>query len=421
MINLPKAFITPFRKAYEWLGDTFEFKNGQFIRNYGSRESDTGEVITEYGALQIIVLLRCVTLIAGAAASLPIDVGRRNKGTRELIENHPVEILLDSTPNPEMSSMDFRAHQWMSFLLWGNAFAHKVLDGDRLIALWPLMPCYMEVDRNAARDLIYKYTMPNQKTETYSEREILHVRWYSLDGIIGLNPIQMARNGIGIHRSTEKSVGKFFRNHGFTKMQMKFPAGLKQEQVTQTRKDFKENFGLASDGAYSVAIMPGGSELEPIGVNPSDAQFLEEREYNDLQICMLYGLPPHMVGLTDKQTSWGTGVESQKQGFLDFTMAPLLTAFEKAYERSLLAKGDRQTYVKHNTRAFLRADLAGRMAAYAIAVEKGINNRDEVRSFEDQNPIPGGGGQIFTVQSQLIPLDQVGKQPPVAQPPKPGG
>lgn len=416
MIQIPRSFMRPIGKLYDWLGDTFSFTNGQFVRNWGGQETDTGEVVTETSALKIIVLLRCVTLIAGAAASLPIDVGERKNGKRQLLENHPVEILLDSTPNGEMSATDFRAQQWLSFLLWGNAYAHVVRDGDRPIAMWPMLPAYVEVLREG-RDLIYKYTPPGAKEETYSERDVRHVRWFSLDGLIGLNPIQLAANGVGLHRSTEKSVGKFFKNGAFVNMQMKFPANLQQKQVDQVRTDFEKNYG-SQNHSYNVAIMPGGSELSAIGVNPRDAQFLEERIQNDTQICTLYGVPPHMVGITDKQTSWGTGIESQKQGFLDFTMAPLLTMFEKADERSLLGKADRNKYIKHNTRAYLRADYKARMDAYAVAVDKGINNRDEVRGYEDENPIPDGSGQKYTVQSQMIELKDVGKITAPSKPPQ---
>lgn len=408
--------MRPIGKLYDWLGDTFSFSNGQFVRNWNGQETDTGEVITETSALKIIVLLRCVTLIAGAAASLPIDVGERKNGKRQILENHPVEILLDSAPNEEMSSTDFRAQQWLSFLLWGNAYAHVVRDGDRPLALWPMLPPYVEVKREG-RNLIYKYAPPGANEEIYSERDVRHVRWYSLDGLIGLNPIQLAANGLALNRSTEKSVGKFFKNGAFVNMQMKFPANLQQKQVDQVRSDFEKNYGSQNHG-YNVAIMPGGSELSAIGVNPRDAQFLEERIQNNVDICTLYGVPPHMVGITDKQTSWGTGIESQKQGFLDFTIAPLLTIFEKADERSLLGKADRNKYIKHNTRAFLRADYKARMDAYAVAVDKGINNRDEVRAFEDENPIPDGSGQIYTVQAQMIPLKDVGKQPAPVKPPQ---
>lgn len=403
--------------------DSFLWRNGQFFRVYGGEASDTGEVVTPKSALRIIVLLRCATLIAGSGASLPIDVFMRQGRVRIPLENHPVEIRLDSEPNPEMSSYDIRVHQWLSYLLWGNAYNLKVCADDRVIALWPLNPEWMEIQRGEeSKELVYMYKVPGEKPYPYRTEEILHVRWYSLDGIHGMSAIEQARNGIGLLRSTEKSVGRFFRNGAQVSLQLEMPPTVKEEQIKKYRKDFEETYGGANR-VHRVVVLPGGMKLSPIGVNPRDAQFLQEREYNDIQICMLMGVPPHMAGITSKVTSWGSGLAEQKQGFLDFTMVPHLTNFEKAYERCLLTKSEGRVYVKHNTNGFLRADMKARMDAHAVSVDKGIRCRDEVRALEDENPIPDGSGKIYTVQSQMIPLSDllggkpgpIGKEAPPAQ------
>jgi HK97 family phage portal protein len=407
------------RKAWDWIGDSFGWSGGQFHRLYTSSESDSGEAVTPTSSMQTVVVLRCATLIAGAAASLPIDVYRRRNGTREGVPGHPVETKLDSEPNPDMSSMDFRAQQWLSFLLWGNAYAHVVRDGARVVALWPLFPMYMEMTRDKeTREILYKYAPPAMLPYVYRADEILHVRWYSMDGLMGMSAIEQARNAIGLHRSTEKSAGKFFKNGSQLNLQLEIPAALTPKVVDQLREDFQKEYG-GTEKAFRIAISHGGSKLSPIAVNPRDSQFLEQREYNDIQICMLFGVPPHMAGITSKVTSWGTGIAEQKQGFLDFTVAPLLTFFEKAYERCLLQKSEERLYIKHNTKAFLRADVKARYDAYAIAVERGLMNRDECRALEEENPIPGGAGSMYTIQSSYIPLEQAGKSP--APPSRPEG
>ncbi len=399
-----------FQKAYDWIGGAFGFQGGQFVRIWGAPESDSGETVTPMTSLGIIVLLRCATLIAGAAASLPIDVLEKQGGVRKPVANHPVERLLDWEPNPEMSSMDFRAQQWLSFLLWGNSYAHIVRDGARPLALWPMLPQCVQVKREASTgDLLYQYDYPGMKSYIYSADEVLHVRDFSLDGINGLSRIEQARNGIGLHRATEKTASRFFKNGAQLNLQLEIPAALAQKTVEQLRKDFHEEYG-GPEKAYRIAISHSGSKLSPIAVNPRDAQFIEQREYNDVQICMLFGVPPHMVGIVSKSTSWGAGIAEQKQGFLDFTVSPLLSFHEKAYERCLLTKAEGRRYIKHNVNAFLRADIKARFDAYVAAVGNGIMNRDEVRALEDMGPCDGG--DIHTVQSQYIPLDQVGVVPP---------
>jgi HK97 family phage portal protein len=394
----------------------WKYSNGRFIPEFGGAETDAGVRVSPETSLQTIVVLRCATLIAGAAASLPIDVFERKGNKRTPRPDHPVERLLDSVPNFEMSSMDFRTQQWLSFLLWGNAYSHIVRRSDdgKPIGLWPLFPHRMEVKRNVAGDLVYRYSADDGVTE-YTARDILHVRWYSLDGLMGLSAIEQACHGVGLHRATEKSASKLFKNGLLTNMQLKIPAVLKQPQVDELKKRLGENYGGA-DNASKVYLAEGGSELSPITIKPSDAQFLEQRGYNDVQICMLFGVPPHMVGLTEKSTSWGTGIAEQKQGFLDFTVSPMLTFFEKAYERCLLTDKEQGLYIKHNTKAFLRSDLKSRMEAYEIGIRSGMYSPNYCLALEDEDGYPGG--DVHVMQSQMLPVEMLGKITQPSRPPK---
>jgi HK97 family phage portal protein len=403
-------------KAWNWVGDTFEFSGGQFNRIYGgSRSTDSGENVSPESSLRTIVVLRCATLIAGAAASLPIDVFEKRGRDRKPRPDHPVEYLLDSTPNPDMSSMDYRAQQWLSVLLWGNAYSHIVKDGNRPISLWPLQPHLMQLKRNEdTGEIVYLYEIPGKGSYPYRPDEILHTRWFSLDGINGMSAIDQARNGIGLHRVTEKTASKYFKNGMQLNMQLEIPATVKQSTIDQMRDDYTREY--SSDNAFRLAIAHSGSKFSPVAINPQDSQFLEQRGYNDVQICMLFGVPPHMVGLTEKSTSWGTGIAEQKQGFLDFTVSPLLTFFEKSYERCLLPKFEKNIYIKHNTKAFLRADAKSRMESYEIAIRSGIKSPNECLALEDENGYEGG--DLHVMQAQMTPIELLGKTERLSKPPK---
>lgn len=398
-----------FKKAYDWIGDQFGFQNGQFIRLGLNSSTYTGKSITPNTSLQTIAVLRCVTLLAGAGASLPIDVFVKKGARRTPFDNHPVELLLDSTPNPEMSSMDFRAMLWAHFLLWGNAYAHIVWDGNRVIALWPLMPDCMEIRRHEKTgDLLYLYTPPGKSAVPYEAANILHIRWFTLDGINGLSPIALARQSIGRSQSAEEFGAKYFANGARPSLVFEYPQKLGDVAIKNLRDSFQENWG-GIENAHKVAVAEQGAKITALSINPKDSQFLEQEQFGDERIAMLYGLPPTMLGMTSKSTSWGTGIAEQKMGMLTFTLAPLLTLFEKAFERCLLKKNEQRLYIKHNLAAFLRADIKTRFLSYGMAVDKGLLNRDECRAYEDLDPIPDGKGQVFTVQSQMIPIEMAGK------------
>lgn len=408
-----------FRRAYDWLGDTFGFSNGQFVRLYLNPTTYSGRNITPKTSLQTISVLRCATLIAGAGASLPVDVYARRGGRVVHEDTHAVEFVLDSQPNPWMSPMDFRAMMWLSFLLWGNAYALKVMDGGRLVALWPLQADCMEIKATEGGDLLYLYTPPGKgKAVPYEQKDILHIRWYSLDGVNGLSAIEQARQAISRQQDAEEYGARFFRNGARPSVVMEYPNKLGPQAIENLRKSFEEVYG-GVENAHKIAVLEQGATLKTLSVSARDAQFLEQEQYSDERIAMLFGIPPHMVGLVSKTTSWGTGISEQTLGFMKYTLEPLLVFWEKALERCLLNNTrESRFFIKHNINAFLRADIKARFDAYAVAVDKGIMCRDEPRKLEDLDPIPDGSGQMFTVQAQMIPLNMAGK---VTQPSAPGG
>lgn len=399
------------KKAYDLIGSHFGFKDGQFFRTYGGGENYSGESVTPVKSLQSIVILRCVTLLAGVGASLPIDV-RKVQGDRRVRptgDAADIERLLDSEPNPDMSSMDFRSFMWMSFLLWGNAYAVKAKSGNRVIALWPLSPDCVDI-KVRGKELVYEYANPRTgEKKELKQDDILHIRWYSLDGLRGMSAIEQARNAIGTSFQFEKQAARFSLRGFQPSLQLKLPNKLEKDTISRIQEGFQKEYS-GSEGIGKLPVIDGGGELSPISIPMRDAQFVEQRNFSDEQLAMLYGIQPAMLGIMTKSSSWGTSLEQQDLGLLKYTINPLLVFHEKAYERCLLPMESKDVYIKHNTGAFLRSDLKSRMESYSIAVEKGIYSRNEVRAFEDLDPYEGG--DKFTVQSQLIDVRDIGKVNP---------
>jgi HK97 family phage portal protein len=391
--------------------DALTFRNGNFTwLDLGGESSYSGRRVSQETALQTIAVLRCVTLISGAAASLPIDVFTKRRGQRQPADNHAVEKLLDSAPNPLMSSMDFRAVQWTHFLLWGNSYAKIEWAGDRPIALWPLHPACIEVrTRETDGSLVYLYTPPGSGTPIpYPQREILHVRWFSLDGITGLSAIEQARHAIGRRQDAEEYGARYFGNGAKPSFVINHPKAISERAEKNLKETFQKRWG-GLENAHKILVLEEDMKIQTLTINPKDSQFLEQEQYSDEQIAMLFGVPPHMIGLLSKTTSWGTGIAEQKLGFLTFSLNPLLVFFEKAYERCLLSDTRESRYfIKHNVNAFLRSDVKSRMEAYAIGVDKGIFSRNECRALEDLDPYDGG--DVKTVQMQMIDVRDIGKQ-----------
>ncbi len=403
------SIISRVKSAY----DGFRYANGGFIRLFETPETDSGIPVTPKSALNSVMILRCATIKAGCGASLPIDVFRTRNGKKEHLSDHAIERRFNRSPNPRMSSMDYRAWGWLSFDLWGNFYSLAVWNRDKngkrveLVALWPLHPGYMTIGVNEeTKEPIYIYEPPGKDKQIYLPEEIFHVRWFSLDGVNGMSAIEQAANSVGLAQVTEKHASKFFKGGASNRVVLKYPSALTPEMIKKLRENWQETYS-GWENAHKAVVLEGGMDLSVLSVNPRESQFLEQRQYNDEQMCALMGVPPSMAGLTSKVTSWGTGIAEQKQGFLDVTMTPECVFWEKAIEAQLLLPSEQNTYVKHNVNAFLRANLKDRMEAYRVATGIAVMNPNECRALEDMDPYVGG--DVYTIQSQYIPIQQSGQ------------
>lgn len=131
---------------------------------------------------------------------------------------------------------------------------------------------------------------------------------------------------------------------------------------------------------------------------------LESRAFSVEEVCRLFGVPPHMIGHTEKSTSWGTGLEQQTLGFQKFTLRKRLKRIEQALMKQLLTPADRAAgiTIEFNLEGLLRGDSAGRAAFYKDMTAMGAMTINEVRGLENLPPVEGG--DVPRMQSQNIPI-----------------
>ncbi|EKT65827.1 phage portal protein, partial [Providencia alcalifaciens] len=162
---------------------------------------------------------------------------------------------------------------------------------------------------------------------------------------------------------------------------------------------------VGSKNAGKMMVLEGGMKYNNVTMNPEAAQMLESRTFSIEEICRWFRVPPFMVGHMDKQSSWASSVEGMNMQFLTNTLRPLLVNIEQEISRCLL-NGDDDYYAEFSVEGLLRADSAGRAAYYTTSLQNGWMSRNDVRRLENLPPIDGG--DIYTVQLNLTPLDQLG-------------
>lgn len=360
---------------------------GYIVKGYGD-ESYAGETVTVEGALSVAAVLSAFTILMEDTASLPLMVYKRLERGKERDVNNPMYLLLHDEPNPEHTSMVYREFVMGHLLGWGNHYSQKIWDRRGVLReLWPLRPDRMKVVRVDGQRQ-YIYTEVSGKTRRFRQEEIWHVPAFGFDGLIGYSRITLARHAIGLAIATEKFGSKLFANGTNPGVIYKHPGQLKQEAFDRLKESIEQNRG--AENAHQTVILEEGMSIEKLGIPPDDAQFIETRKFQLGEIARMFRVPPHLIGDMEKSTSWGSGIEQQELGYLSHTLRPWLVRIEQGAHKDLLLQDEKKnTVIEHLTEAFLRTDIAARMAAYVQAIQNGVMTRNEARERENLNPIDG--------------------------------
>lgn len=375
--------------------------------------STSGKTVTERSAMQMTAVYSCVRILAEAIAGLPLHVYRYNSdGGKEKAIDHSLYLILHDEPNPEMSSFVFRETLMTHLLLWGNAYAQIIRNSKgEVMALYPLMPNKMSVDRDENGQLYYQYLRSIDEVGGKSETvilkptDVLHIPGLGFDGLVGYSPIAMAKNAIGLAIATEEYGAKFFANGAAPSGVLEHPGTIKDPQ--RVREAWQSQFG-GSQNSGKIAVLEEGMKYTPISISPEQAQFLETRKFQINEIARIFRVPPHMVG--DLEKSSFSNIEQQSLEFVKYTLDPWVIRWEQSIMRMLLTPEEKKSYfVKFNLEGLLRGDYQSRMNGYATARQNGWMSANDIRELENLDRIPAeAGGDLYLINGNMLPLQQAG-------------
>lgn len=400
-----------------WQGWGFAFgaisnpENGP-QRTGGGGRIESGVAVNGERAMQFSTFWRCVRLITETIGSLPLTFARVVDGERvELEADHDVVTLLKHRPNQMMNALEFREAIAACVTVNGNAYSQILRAGDRIVGLLPLDPARMTPTRLNG-EITYHYTH-DKGVHIYAARNIMHVKGFSFDGVVGLSTLSYARQSLGIAIAADNYAAHTFARGGRPTGILTYDKFLNTEQ----RALIKENYELmvGGDNSGSALFLEGGMAFEPNSIPPDDMQMLQSRTFSVSDIGRFFGVPSHMLNDSEKSTTFGTGIEEINLAFLAYTIRPYLTRHESVYRDTLLAPSERDVIiVEHNVEGLLRSNSKARAEFYGAMVDHGLYSRNDVRRKENLPLIPGG--DTFTVMSTLVPLDKLGKIPSAADP-----
>lgn len=366
-----------------------------------------GVRVDEQEAMTYGPLWACVRVISETMASLPWGVHRKRGEVRESVTDHAVYRLLHRRPNPETIPFRFKETLIAHALTWGNGYAE--IERNRMgepIALWIITPDRVTPDRDEQGNIIYKVANEQADESEIAARDMFHLPGLAFDGLKGYSVVNQAKQAISLGIATEQFGAAFFGNGAHLGGVITKEVGS-GDMSGSAIKNLLSSFNKKHRGAANsnkVHYLDAGLSYQSIGIPPEDAQFLETRRFQTLDMCRWFRVPPHKLAELDRATH--NNIESQNIEFVTDVVVPWATRLEQEADFKLFAEDENELFTKFNINALLRGDTAARQNFYTAMLDRGVFDLDEVRAREDLNPLPDGLGQLRLVQANMMSVER---------------
>lgn len=358
---------------------------GELANLFGAANRSTAGVnVTRDSAMRVSVVYAAVALVSGAIASLPISIYERQ--TREKVD-HDYWYLLNENAGGAWTAFTFWEYMVSSKLFEGDGFAELVrssVRSSKIIALKPHHP--LSVDPFKKGDKLLYRVNPSDGGPSYTldSADMLQFPSLGFDGLRSPSPILKAgRDAIGGAIAAQDHSSRFFASGANIDYALKAPGRLSDKQLGDLKTSL---LARSINGGRGPLILSGGLEPAQLSINSKDAEILATRLFNVEEISRILGVPPHLIGHTDKQTSFGTGIEQQGISFVQYALQRQLNPIKQELNRKFWPVRER-LFLEHVVEALERADLKTRYEAYRIAMgragEQPWMSADEVRRREN--------------------------------------
>lgn len=361
-------------------------------------------------ALLISTVYRCVEVISDSVAQLPLEPYRIDaQGYKIKFTTHPTYRLLNAEPNNRMTRFTFIKTLVVSTLLKGNGFAYIERDNEGNAKALHYIPSDLVTiipPKTLGDNIVYSVTGISNLIEACN---MIHILNFSYDGVTGISTLSHAKNTLGLSSDSEAHASGFFKGGANLAGILTVQSTLTSKQKEALKSSWQTAFSPSTGQPNGVAVLEGNMEFKPITVNPSDAQLLETRQFNVIDICRFFGVSP--VKAFDLSKSSYSTVEATNLSFLTDTLSPLLEKIELEFERKLYKPSEKANIdVRFDTSRILRADKQSLANYYSTLFNIGVVSCNEIRKEIDLPSVDGGDSHF--VQVNLATLQNANKLQP---------
>lgn len=329
-------------------------------------------------------------------------------GGKERAASHPLFTLMHDQPSIVQTSQELREMMQVQVTMRGNAYAQIVRDaGGRVVSLFPLEPTRVEprlVQNGDNVRIEYAFRPSSGEMLTLRQDQVLHIKGLGNDLLKGLSVVDYARESIGLSMTQEEFTASHFANAATPSAVIQYPGRMSEAAINNLRSSFQKEYSGAAK-AGRVIPLEDGVKYEPIKLTNEQSQTLQLREFSVEDVLRWFRVPPHIAG--DLRRATFSNIEHMSLEFVMFCMLPWFKRWEQRLNISLLSEGERGTYYfEFLIDGLLRGDTKTRYEAYAIARQQGWLSVDEIRGFENLNPLPDGKGQIYLEPLNMKPVGE---------------
>jgi len=396
---------------------TLQSPDRWLLRAFGAGPTNSGVQVDESATLSSSAFWAGIRLISESLSTVPLHVYRMTPdGERRVERGHPVDDLIYTAPNPEMTAQEWRSQMMAALILAGNSYHEIIRDrGGRIRQLWPLSWYRVELKRAQDDSLYYQISttglddvVDRQTVAILPSDQVLHLRGFNVRGLLGESRVAKLRETIGITLATEAFGASFYGSGTTLSGVLEHPGELSEAAQKRLKASWDaRHSGLSK--SHRIAILEEGMKFTPISVPPEAAQFLETRQFQVQEAARALRLPPHMLGDLSRATF--SNIEHQAIEFVTHSLRPWASILEQRMQLSLLTPQERAQgyYIRHNLEGLLRGDIRTRYDAYAIGRNWGWLSVNDVRALEDLNPIEEG--DVYLQPMNMVEAGAPGEVP----------
>lgn len=357
----------------------------------GGGVTTSGTTVSNETAMRHATVYSCVNILSRVIGMLPCHMMERVGDQRNQAREFYLYEKIHDLPNEWMTAQDFWSMCISHLVLRGNFFALKEFDRyGRINGLIPLAPDVVyEVKQTKNYNLEY-YIQVNGQTFSMPQRQMMHIKGMTMNGYMGVNPIEYIRESVGLGLATEEFGARYFGSGTHPGMIVEHPGKLSEAASKNLRESLVQSYsGLGK--SHKLMLLEEGMKAHAITINPEDSQFLDIRRYQKDEIVDIFFGMPLTVMNSGNNTPTFASAEQFSIGFVIYALLPWIVNIEKAIFKDLLTHDERKKYyAKFKVEGLQRGAFKDQMDAFATGITKEIFSPNEVRDFLDMNPYPGG-------------------------------